>query len=102
MSIHRRALVWALVLTTLTASLAAPAFVGGEGIWLLPAFAVPLCAAWALGQLVTRRRWPARPRAAWRDARARASMLSVEALALLTGVVVVAFMVALSFAFDGL
>ena len=93
---------WGLIATTLVASLVIPLIVGGEGIWLLPAIVVPLCAAWAAGQFVTRRRSRARAHVARRGTPAGESTLSVATLAVLTCVAVVAFMVAVTFAFDGI
>jgi hypothetical protein len=93
---------WGLLLTALVASLVIPFVVGGGGIWLLPAIVVPLCAAWAVGQLVTRRRSHAQLQEARRGAPAGESALSIATLAVLTGVAVVTFMVIVSFAFDGI
>lgn len=91
---------WGLLLTAFGASLAI-LIVGGDGIWLLPAIVVPLCAAWAVGQFVARRRSHAAAHGARRGTPAGESALSVSALAVLTGIAVVAFMVAVTFAFDG-
>lgn len=91
---------WGLLLTALVASLAIPLVIGGQGIWLLPAIVVPLCVAWVVGQFVTRRRSQALGDR--RGAPAGQSALSVSTLAVLTGVGLVAFMVAVTFAFDGI
>lgn len=93
---------WGLLLTTLVASLVIPFVVGGQGIWLLPAIVVPLCAAWVVGQLVTRRPSDAPDGASRRGAPAGESALSIGTLAILTGVAVVTFMVAVSFVFDAI
>lgn len=94
---------WGLLLTTLVASLVIPLIVGGEGIWLLPVIVVPLCAAWAVGQLVTRRSSHSADASRMdRGAPAGESTLSIATLAILAGIAVVAFMVAVTFVFDGI